>query len=66
LWRSAQTGKHTARAFAEQCASQWTRHSSVTRPCPKPQLKDNRGKTAADMARDGTFTETAAALDAAK
>jgi hypothetical protein len=31
----------------------------------KAQLKDNRGKTAADMARDGNFTDTAAVLDAA-
>jgi len=32
----------------------------------KPQMKDNRGKAAADMARDGNFGETAAILDAAK
>ena len=32
----------------------------------KPQLKDNRGKTAADMARDEHFDETAAILEAAK
>ena len=32
----------------------------------KPGLKDNRGKTAADMAREEHFTETAAVLDAAK
>jgi hypothetical protein len=30
----------------------------------KPQMKDNRGKTAADMAREGNFNETAAILDA--
>lgn len=30
----------------------------------KPQMKDNRGKTAADMARDEHFDETAALLDA--
>jgi hypothetical protein len=29
----------------------------------KPQMKDNRGKTAADMARDGNFKETVAILD---
>jgi ankyrin repeat protein len=32
----------------------------------KPGLKDNRGKTATDMAREEHFTETAAVLDAAK
>jgi ankyrin repeat protein len=32
----------------------------------KPLMKDNRGKTAADMARDEHFDETAAVLDAAK
>jgi ankyrin repeat protein len=30
-----------------------------------PKLRDNRGKSAADMARDGHFDETAAVLDAA-
>jgi ankyrin repeat protein len=32
----------------------------------KPLMKDNRGKTAADTARDEHFDETAAVLDAAK
>jgi len=32
----------------------------------RPLMKDNRGKTAADMARDEHFDETAAVLDAAK
>jgi ankyrin repeat protein len=32
----------------------------------KPQLKDNRGKTAADMAREGHFDETAAVLEVSK
>ncbi len=31
----------------------------------KPQMRDNRGKTAADMAREANFAETAALLDAA-
>jgi len=32
----------------------------------RPLMKDNRGMTAADMARDEHFDETAAVLDAAK
>ena len=32
----------------------------------KPQLKDDRGKTAADMAREQKFAETAQLLDGAK
>ena len=32
----------------------------------KPALKDNRGKTALDMARDGNFDETAAVLEQAQ
>jgi hypothetical protein len=30
------------------------------------KLRDNRGKTAADMARDGRFDETAAVIDVSK
>ena len=31
-----------------------------------PQLKDNRGKTAADIAREQNFAETAQLLDRAR
>jgi hypothetical protein len=31
-----------------------------------PSVKDNRGKTAADIARDEHFEETAALIDAAR